>query len=203
MDFKAEEEKLLLKIMDLRSALSATNTKQEEMILKIQISMLTGVSLWLMSNAANINNLADFRERLDVFGKVLNHPSYKLMNDCLCISSSINSYLEKEILSNELMDVLEMEDLPSNSELIEISKTKYQESGKCYSELKYTSEFLEYTSLCGYTMNFQFDGDYKESEDSFITVNSFYGVLDELESIYQQKKISCKEQRKHKGIPKK
>ena len=203
MDFKTEEEKYLLKIVELRGALAQVKNKQEEMSLKVHISMLTGVSLWLMTNAVNINNLSDFRERLDSPGKVLNHPMYKLMNDNLCVSCSINSYLERDILSSELMDILHVEELPDDMRLLEISRTKYKESEQCYEELKSISEFLDYASLCGYTMNFQLDGDYKEAEESFITVNSFYGVLEEMENIYQQKRTDAKDAKKHKGIPKK
>lgn len=203
MDFKVEEEKLLLKIMDLRTSAAHTANKQEKLMIKVKISMLTGVSLWLMSNSSNINSLSDFRDRLDSLSRVLNHPNYKLMNDNLCISCSINGFLDQDILSEELMDVLGVEELPSDLELLEISKSKYEQAGNSYVELKSTPEFLDYVSLCGHTMNFQFDGGYKNAEEEFVTVNSFYGVSDELEKIFQQKKVSGKEQRKHKGIPKK
>ena len=71
----------------------------------------------------------------DKKGEYIIRCMYKLMNDNLCISCGINSYLERDILSDELMDILHVEELPADMQLLKISKTKYKESEKCYEKL--------------------------------------------------------------------
>lgn len=190
MDFKEEEELYFSRIIELKnSILTAEATDKESLNRKLGVA--TGTSLWLITNSSSIQSLEDFRSKIDSFTRVISHPLYIEMEGNLCVSSTINGYLngsKSEEAYSEVMSLLEYDGNLSREELDVISRERYDKARDCYRELKSDEEVVKDANDCGFAMNFKFTGDYREAGTLYTSVSSFCDVSDELEEVYRKKR---------------
>ena len=75
MDFKEEQDEIFAQISKIRKGEPLEESETVEN-LNNRLAILTGTSLWLLSNQAEIEDARDFRRKIDSFQKVLNSPAY-------------------------------------------------------------------------------------------------------------------------------
>ncbi len=192
MDFSSTEDKLMTKLVGLKSAFANAPSKTQQVKLNRDMGVITGVSIWLMSNSSAIQTLEDFRDKLDSFTRVVAHPSYIEMEGNLCISDAISRHLSGTIEDDDFHTVMDTigysRDLDSEA-LDDISRERYFLARKAFFDLSQDEEVIQDARNCQFAMNFKFSDDYHDASSLYATVSAFCIVADKLEEVYQEKSL--------------
>lgn len=189
MDFKEEQDEIFAQISKIRKGEPLEESETVEN-LNNRLAILTGTSLWLLSNQAEIEDAEDFRRKIDSFQKVLNSPAYLGMERNLCVASGIVKHLNENWESETFSDFMTTAEISTDLDslgLAATAKKRYAEAATYFSILSQDEEIKEDADNCHFAMNFKFDGDCGNVETTYSAVSVFRDIAGELEQIYEKK----------------
>lgn len=194
MDFKKEQDKIFSQISEIRSGIRPKEILPEA-DLSNRLGILTGTSLWLLSNEPEINDIQSFRGKLDSFQRVLNNQSYLGMERNLCVASGVMKHLKGQWSEKDFKgfaDIAEVSTDVDDKTLEMTAKKRYDEAADYFSKLIESEEVRRDANNCHFAMNFKFDGDFSIVETTYSAVSVFRDIAQELETIYEKKSQSEK-----------
>lgn len=194
MDFKQEQDKIFSQITEIRSGIRPKEVLPEA-DLSNSLGILTGTSLWLLSNEPEITDMRSFRGKIDSFERVLNNQSYLSMERNLCVASGIMKHLKGQWSEKDFKGFATIADVATDVDDKELEKTvreRYEEAAGYFSKLTESEEVRKDADNCHFAMNFKFDGDFSNVETTYSAVSVFRDVAQELETIYEKKSQSEK-----------
>lgn len=198
MNFKNEEDLLLKELNELRFFLYNYSDENKAEEIKKKIGIVTGTCLWLYSNENTINSLEEFRRRIDKFKNILNNDSYVKMSSSLYDSAIINSFLKGNLSEKEFSHKTNIpldEDSLDLTFLSSSSTKNYAQAKAFFDSLSMDKDILLAKDECHFPMNFKFGDDNSKAEELYYSVNTFYGIAERLEEIYD---LKCKQNKEDK-----
>lgn len=189
MDFKEEQDRLFSQITSVRNGVKPEEIKSEG-DLNNCLGILTGTSLWLLSNADEISDINDFRGKIDSFKRVLDNPLYMGMERNLCVASGVMKHVDGGWNTKDFdgfADIAGVSVGLQNDEYSGIIKARYDEAAGYFSKLSKDDEVKKDAKNCHFAMNFKFDGNYSKVATLYSAVSVFRDVAQELEVIYEKK----------------
>lgn len=189
MDFKEEQDKIFSQISSIRNGVKPEGIKSEG-DLNNCLGILTGTSLWLLSNADEISDINAFREKIDSFKRVLDNPLYMGMERNLCVASGVMKHVDGSWSSNDFDGFANIAGVSvglPNTEYGEIVKARYDEAAGYFAKLNEDEEVRKDAENCHFAMNFKFDGDCSGVATLYSAVSVFRDVASELDNIYERK----------------
>lgn len=192
MDFQMEKDEIFAKMTDIRNGFKPQNVNSLG-DLNNSLGVLTGTSLWLISNNPEINDMDDFRDKIDSFKRVLAHPLYMGMERNLCVASGIQKHLDGCWQVGEFDGFADAAGVSvglQNDEYSGVIKDRYDEAAKFFTKLNEDEEVKRDAANCCFAMNFKFDGNYSDVPTLYSAVSVFRDVLQELEIIYDKKAVN-------------
>lgn len=189
MNFNVQREEVMLKILKAKELVEAALDVREKTEAVRELNVWNGVYLWLETNDAAINNLLDFRVKINKLNSILESEMFVDMVGHLFAANTLFDKVKGVAENNEYYYVTSSlgikSDLDDDS-LIRIAKEKFGYARDAYDAIFMTDELNENAAECEFNLYFQFTNNCFDVDKLLFATQNLYDIADELENIYRE-----------------